>query len=922
MPQPAVGKDSSASTLKPATDLYAYALSVYGTQATAFGGNWPMCTPAGPQPGQADCVFDTYIPGSGGVSGMDQDWRDYYHGEFRGFAKVSITRPDGNLTVESYYGTEGWGTPPTETVNANSGQLIQQDIYAGTQPVDGNLLRRTTYQYPGDGSYHSACHTAVEGIYAPCLSFPITVKTTWYEENGTGISNAPWVQTTSTYDDYDPATGLNTSHTVYHNLLQQQTSGSNIATVTQKWTYSPNDFVDSANGNYQYYTVGIPNHGEVDDSNGHVWLCTDVSYDEGAPAGTRTPAAGWPTTVKSYSDCANQSQTLLKNYLGYDAFGNPVATVDPFGVTHSNLYSGNGCTLATMPAVLTPAWTAGHFTSCTVYDTFAAQPLNLRNVLSQTTSYTYDETQGRVVTSTTDMNGQTVSIGSSYDGSGNATLKVKHPLETGDYTSQSSTHSTCVFGSSLPCYEIDHLLAQYPGAVTRTFYDVHGRAVETRTPLDATHDLVSFTVYNESNGTTFQSVPFRVASGSAWLDPNGAVDDQGHAPAGTITSVDALGRVRATADPLLGTPGEPGQSCAGVSGTWTSCTGYGLGQAYGDSATYGYAAHHDPNNHLTVSYANMLGRTIQVQSYSQPGNLGANITAKKRLSYNVLGQVTSALVKDLAPQSGQSIIQVQTTATYDDLGRLISSTDPDRGTHSFSYDEDGRLLTDVTTSGSNTRTLGTSYDLLGRVRCVQDAAPTTDGSGNCSSGSHPLVQNTYGQSFLGTQGSSDFPVGRLTQTVATTSFPDGASASVTQQYQHDQRGRVTATKLFFGLPVSWNVTAALPSYQLNQSYNDADQPTTTQTQVGGQTSYTFSQAYDSTTGVPTGLSNTTTAVPNLATLGYDVHGQLSDLNFQTTTGTALATAHFDYDGNLRPATTTASWQSGSGSSGTIFSTGR
>lgn len=324
---------------------------------------------------------------------------------------------------------------------------------------------------------------------------------------------------------------------------------------------------------------------------------------------------------------------------------------------------------------------------------------------------------------------------------------------------------------------------------------------------------------------------------------------------------------------------------------------------------------------MVISYQDALGRSIQTQWYSQPGNHGANITNYTRTSYNALDKPTSVLVKDLTPQSGQSITQVTTTATYDDLGRTTSLNDPDRGVHTLTYDADGRQITDV----SGTRTIGISYDLLGRVRCVQDGAPTTDGSGGCSTGSNPLLVNTYGQSFIGDP-NTDFVVGRLTQSVATTYYhnPDNSTyaASTTQQLRYDERGRTVATNLQVSLPTSWGVTTPLPTYKQTTSYNDADQVTTVQTFVGSGNGYIFSQAYDSTTGQLVGLSNNSTAAANLATLGYDGQGQLSTLNFQTTTGTPLATASFTYNGLLRPATSTASWQSGSGTTGTIFSSGR
>jgi len=69
--------------------------------------------------------------------------------------------------------------------------------------------------------------------------------------------------------------------------------------------------------------------------------------------------------------------------------------------------------------------------------------------------------------------------------------------------------------------------------------------------------------------------------------------------------------------------------------------------------------------------------------------------------------------------------------------------------------------------------------------------------------------------------------------------------------------------------------------------------------------YTFTQVYDSTTGVLTGLSNKTGSTANLATLIYNAHALVDTINFQTTTGTALAGEQFSYDANLRPTSMTA-----------------
>jgi YD repeat-containing protein len=457
----------------------------------------------------------------------------------------------------------------------------------------------------------------------------------------------------------------------------------------------------------------------------------------------------------------------------------------------------------------------------------------------------------------------------------------------------------------LPCLEIDGNTSLYSSAVTRTFYDSLGRNVETIAPgPDATHSLVTFTWYNDATHSVFKSLPFRVASRTAWLDPNGATDDTNVTPGGTMTVLDALGRTISVTDPL----------------SHQSTTTYGLGSVNGDSATYALEANVDENQHVQLAYIDALGRTRYAIDESGKGGGTLTPVKKQATQYNALDKATSVAVTDLVPQVGQTITTVTTSAQYDDLGRMTSLNDPDRGTHTYTYDADDHALTDI----SGTHIIGVSYDLLGRMGCIQDAAPATDGSGTCSSGSHPLVQNSYDSSVLGTAGTSDFPVGILTQSVATTYY-DPADLSnktvVTEQYQHDKRGRLVTTTLQVSVPSAWGVTTALPTYKQTQTYNTADQAVTTQTTVGTSTGSTFSNAYDSTTGLLAGLSNTTTSTANLATQSYNVYGLVSDINFQATTGTQLATEHFDVDGNLRPAATAATWQSGSGSSGTIFSEG-
>src|SRR5260370_1216690 len=237
--------------------------------------------------------------------------------------------------------------------------------------------------------------------------------------------------------------------------------------------------------------------------------------------------------------------------------------------------------------------------------------------------------------------------------------------------------------------------------------------------------------------------------------------------------------------------------------------------------------------------------------------------------------------------------------------------------HTYTYDADGRLLSDVV----GNHTLGYNDDLLGRIGCVQDAVPTLNATGACTAGK-TYVQNTYDTTEIGQGGSTDFRVGHLTKRVATTYYSaDGTSASRHKKVQSDKRGRSSTEQLSLGLPSAWNVTTALPTYQAQYTYNDADQrqTTTTSTIPSGQ-GYTTTIAYDST-GAPSGLSNNTSSTPDLATLVYNARAQLDTIHFLTSTSSALADDQFGYDANLRVTSTTTTWQGGSGNTGAIFSEG-
>jgi RHS repeat-associated protein len=882
-----VGTDSSSSSLKPDQVSYDYWLTK--TQGSC---------PADSQ-GNSDCVGDGWIPKSNDTA----SYQDYYHGEFKGFGTVLITNSAGDLTVQKYATTWGWDSSESDPRNYLAGSLLEEDAYQGGKVNQSHLIEQTVNTYAGQNSTPNSCSTKYNStVYDACEVILTSSKSTLYEQTGNA---GPWVQHAYTYDDYrstcgqtsclgdnhqSPATGS------YHNLQQEVTTSSNAPTVTQNWTY---DTTNTTVNGHVYYNVNQVASSNLVDANNHTWQCQSTTYDEGVASGIPQPAAGWPTTETTASNCANQSGTAIKGYSGYDANGNAVATVDGVEASNSSVYSGVGCTLSTAPQFFsTSNWGGSHYTSCAAYDGTSALPTDSWNALGHHSTISYDATQGLVPVSTTDINGQTATSAYSYDSSGNLTTKVSEPGETSSYSSEDTQKTTCTDSSTLPCVEVDSDDSLYSGAVARTFYDSQGRAVEMLEPgPDSSHTTVTFTVYNDAARSVFTSLPFRVATRTTWLDPNTATDETGQSPKGSEADSDAIGRVVKAIDAL--------------SNTSTVAYSMGTSGVSGDSNTYAITTSVDANNHVGVSYTDALRRTIY--TVLESGTNGGTVTPNQRktFQYNALNEPTTVTVTDLVPQSGQSVTSVTATAQYDDLGRVTSVNDPDKGSSTYSYDADSRTLTVV----NGSRTIGTSYDVLGRAGCLQDAAPTADPNGACTSGAHPFVQNTYDVDPNGISwGSTNYAKGELTQSVSTTYFPDpdNTQGTVTENMQYDARGRLTTKRMQIATSGGSLAFPTFPQYQVALSYNDDDQPTTTTTTVGGQTGYTFTQSYDSTLGLLNGLSNTTTAAPTLVSLAYnEMHGLLSDLTYKDSSGANLATEHLSYDGLLRPSSKTTTWQSDS-----------
>src|SRR5579859_2998365 len=408
-------KGFDASNQLPAIVSYKYKLAYTGSR----NNNTPWCEPDQNIPADTDCVGDNWLPPTG-----DNDWQDYYHSEYQGFAQVLITSPAQDLTVDTYYSTAGWNTLLTDYHNFLGATLYQEDVYRGNSATYTALLTETNNTFATDTGACSNGTPSTSPVYYSCETVLTATTTADYELTNTfGLNaNAPSLTHNYTYDDYNGS--WISGH--YHNMTQDKISGTNLQPstastilypLTKNWTYTYNN--PSPQGSCIYYTVNKATHSEIDDHTGHTWQCQNITYDENT--GNSLPTAGFPTTVQTYtSGCSG----AITTYNAYDQYGNVLATVDGVGAALPSLYQGKGCSVS-LPtgAAKGTGWTQSTYTTCATYDSFFAQPVTQTDAFNFTTQLAYDSTQGSVLTSTTDPNGLKDTYTYSYDSSGNRTVQ-------------------------------------------------------------------------------------------------------------------------------------------------------------------------------------------------------------------------------------------------------------------------------------------------------------------------------------------------------------------------------------------------------------------------------------------------------------------------------------------------------------------
>jgi RHS repeat-associated protein len=242
--------------------------------------------------------------------------------------------------------------------------------------------------------------------------------------------------------------------------------------------------------------------------------------------------------------------------------------------------------------------------------------------------------------------------------------------------------------------------------------------------------------------------------------------------------------------------------------------------------------------------------------------------------------------------------------SYDSLSRLISATNPESGTATYSYDANGNLTTKTSpavNASSGTQTLGYCYDALNRMTAKFYSAPAS-----CATTTGAAATYSYDASSI--PGASNV-IGRLTDEKA---YIGSTLVSERSPYSYDEVGRLANEQQCPYIPACTTV------YTFNYAYDLAGNLTSSNNGLSSasyaSSSLTFGFSYDGaghmqsagTTSQPSSWNGTAsgTAYPTMlmqanqsSPAAYDPMGHLvnAQLGLPTTSATPALNLARQYD---------------------------
>lgn len=290
-----------------------------------------------------------------------------------------------------------------------------------------------------------------------------------------------------------------------------------------------------------------------------------------------------------------------------------------------------------------------------------------------------------------------------------------------------------------------------------------------------------------------------------------------------------------------------------------------------------------------------------------PDPSGLTLPFVTQYQYDALGNLLRVDQKGSAPSD--STLWRTRTFTYDSLSRLLSATNPESGTITYSYDLDGLLLqktspqANVRPPATGSTTISNCYDALHRVTGRAYTVQT------CQNGHLPQGTEVVSYSYdAGTNGISKL-----------TSITDQAGST---SYSYDKVGRTTIEqRTIAGTP---NITKSVAySYNLDGSLKTLTYPS------NAVVTYTPWNNGTVATGEPSAITDTGNGINYISNGNYQADGQ-----FTAYVSGGLVANAFSYNKRLQPVNISATFGSpvqtvlsisydfhlGNGDNGNVFST--